>query len=237
VPRLTLSPLRRTAVHAATAPRAVAAARPASAWLATFAALAALSGLGGCRGGQVIEECPGVPVAVLDLVASRTSASCQNDTFPADGQEACDALGLPVPVRCLLDRPVPACCFDRLFAPEVRFQASIAYGSLDDSAALCMPVPGARPYLGSRTAVAGGDQLSVTLETVGAVLASCSSTCAVTMHHEVTGLLERDPVSGVVTGFTGESVEGASPTPDATCTPCTAPCAATWALAPAPPAP
>jgi hypothetical protein len=182
----------------------------------------------------VIEECPGVPVAQLDLVAKRTSASCQGDTVPADGQASCDALAPPA-VSCLLDRPVPSCCFDGLFKPEVPFRATFAFGSTGASAYLCLPVPGAAPYPGTHAAVAGGDQVAVSLETIGAVLASCSSTCAVTMRHEVTGLLGRDPVSGAVTGFTGESVELASPTPDATCTPCTAPCSATWALAPAPP--
>ena len=46
---------------------------------------------------------------------------------------------------------------------------------------------------------------------------------------DISQAYEKDQVvTGAVTGFTGESVELASPTPDATCTPCTAPCTATW---------
>lgn len=237
MPRLPASPRRRAAARDLAAPRASAAPRTRAAALAAILTPALLAGLAGCRAGQVIEECPGVPVATLDLAATRTSASCQGDTAPADGTAACAAGTPPLTVNCLLDRPVPPCCFDGLFKPEVEFRATFAFGSTGSAASFCLPVPGATPYPGSHAAVAGGDQVSVSLETIGAVLASCSATCAVTMRHEVSGLLGRDPVTGDVTGFTGESVELASPTPDATCTPCTAPCTATWSLAPKPPAP
>jgi hypothetical protein len=168
---------------------------------------------------------------VLELVATRTSAACQGDTTPADGAAACAARVPPLTVNCQLERPAPDCCFDGLFPPEVTFQATVAFGQLDDSAAFCLPVAGATPYTGTRVTAGGSDAFSVSLETAGAVLASCSSTCAVTVRHEVTGVLTRDPVSGDVTGFSGQSVEAAAPTPDATCAPCTAPCAATWTLA------
>ena len=217
-------------------PRRPAAARPVARRWAALAAVAALAGLVGCQAHQVIEPCPGVPVAVLDLTATRTSASCVGDTAPADGDQACQsakaALNPPQTWtgHCALDVPTPDCCFDLLFKKDPPVKATIAYGALDASAAFCLPVPGAAPYAGTRVTTPGGDQLSFSLDTSGAVLSSCSATCAVTVHHEVTGLLVRDPVSGAVTAFTGVSTETASATPAATCTPCTAPCTATWSL-------
>lgn len=199
---------------------------------AALTALAALAGLAGCKSGQPIEDCPGTDVALLSLLATRTAAACQADTAPADGDSACAAA--KVTAHCQLDRPVPACCFDGLFPPTRAFQATIAYGALDASAAFCLPVPGASPYVGTRTSVGTDEQLSVSVETSGAVLASCSSTCAVTVLHEVTGLVEHATAGGPVTGFTGELVETASPTPASSCAPCTAPCAATYALAKSP---
>jgi hypothetical protein len=196
-------------------------------------ALAALAGPAGCKSGQIIEDCPGTDVVLLSLVATRTTAACQGDTAPADGDAACAAS--QIPSHCQLERPVPSCCFDGLFPVTRAFQATIAYGALDASAAFCLPVPGASPYVGTRTSVGTGEQLSVSVETSGAVLASCSSTCAVTVLHSVTGLVEHAVAGGPVTGFTGELVEAASPTPASSCTPCTAPCTATWALGPPPP--
>jgi hypothetical protein len=217
--------------HPPALPRRLAAAPPAR---AALAALAWAAGLSACTTPQEIAECPGLGMASLDLVATRTAASCQDDTAPADGDAACAAATPPQTVQCLLARPVPPCCFDALFPPVVTFTATFAYGPQDGSAALCLPRPGASPYLGTRTAAVGGDELSVALDTSGAVLTSCSAGCSVTVRHEVTGLLARDPESGAVTGFTGQHVETASPTAAADCTPCTAPCTATWSLAPAP---
>ena len=173
-------------------------------------ALAALAALAACAGGNEIAPCPGVEVGTFRLAGTRTSAACQGGTGPAGG-------------------------FDGLFAPSIpTFTATIAYGSQGASAALCLPKAEASPYLGTRTPAPGGEAIAVELETSGAVLAACAGTCAVTVHHAVTGLVARDPVSGAVTGFTGELVETAASTPAADCTPCSAPCTASWALTPAP---
>jgi hypothetical protein len=199
---------------------------------ALAAALAALAGPSGCAGGLEVPACPGVEVGTFDLVATRTAASCQGDSAPIDGAVACAGASPFVKVDCQTARPVPACCFDRLFPPRLELQAVVAYGALGGAAAFCLQRPGATPYLGTRTAVAGGEALTTSLDTAGAVLASCAATCAVTVRHQVTGLVARDPGSGAVTGFTGQSVEEASATPSADCAACATPCSATWTLAP-----
>lgn len=205
-----------------TPPRRIAAA------LAAFALLAA------CAPGADVAECPGVEVGNFRLLATRTAAACAGDTAPGDGSAICLAATPSQVVDCATARPVPACCFDRLFpaAPEVT--VTIAYGSQGSSAALCPARPLASPFLGTRTPVTGGETLAVELDSAGAVLAACASACAVTVHHAITGTVARDPLSGAATGFAGELVETASATPSADCTPCAAPCAATWALVSAP---
>lgn len=202
---------------------------------AALAAASALAGLAGCAGGLEVPVCPGTEVGTFDLVATRTAAACQGDSAPPDGASACAEAEPPSTVDCQAARPVPGCCFDRLFPPRRELQAVVAYGALGGAAALCVQRPGSVPYLGTRTAVAGGEALAVTLDTSGAVLASCAATCAVTVRHEVTGLVARDLASGAVTGFTGQAVEEASATPSADCAACVTPCTATWALAPKPP--
>lgn len=208
--------------------RPAAARRPCAALAAAGLALAA------CTAGLDVPACPGEEVAELSLEGTRTAASCAGDSVPASGTAACAARNPPVSVDCQATRPAPDCCFDALFPPVRPFRAVVAFGVADASAALCLQVPGAVPYLGTRTAEAGGDALDVSLETGGAVLSACASTCAVTVHHQVTGLLARDPGSGAVTGFTGQSVETASATASAACGACVTPCTATWTLAQAP---
>ncbi len=194
---------------------------------------AALVWLAGCTGGLDVPACPGVEMATLSLAGARVSAACAGGA-PLDGTAACAAATPPVTADCQGAGPLPPCCFDRLFPPVLPFRAVVAFGALDDSAALCVQRPGATPFLGTRAAAPGGDALTVAADTAGAVLGSCAATCAVTVRHEVTGLLARDPESGAVTGFTGQVVETASATPSAACAPCATPCTATWALAPAP---
>jgi len=206
---------------------------------AALLALITLAGPVACTGANEIAECPGTEVGTFLLVGTRASASCQGDTAPADGAAQCAKAELTV--DCQAARPVPACCFDGLFPPVIPaappFTFTITYGSQGGSAALCTGLAKANPYLGTRTSVAGGESLSVALDTAGAVLGACAGTCAVTFHHAVTGLVARDPVSGAATGFTGEYVETASATPSAACAPCATPCTATWTLGPPPPAP
>jgi len=208
--------------------RPAAARRPCAALAAAGLALAA------CTAGLDVPACPGEEVAELSLEGTRTSAACAGDSVPASGSAACAARSPPVSVDCQAVRPAPDCCFDGLFPLRRAVRAVVAFGVADETAALCLQVPGAVPYLGTRAAVAGGDELQVSLDTGGAVLSACASTCAVTVHHEVTGLLARDPGTGAVTGFTGQSVEAASATASAACGACVTPCTATWTLAQAP---
>jgi hypothetical protein len=173
-------------------------------------------------------------VGTFDLVATRTAAACQGDTAPTDGAAACADSDPLSTVDCHAGAPVPDCCFDRLFPRTRQLRAVIAYGAVGNAAAFCLQRPGATPYLGTREVVAGGEALTAALETSGAVLSSCASTCAVTVQHQVTGLVARDAPGGPVTGFTGQSVEVAQATPSASCAACAMPCTATWALAPNP---
>jgi len=214
--------------HPPAPPRRLAAA------LAAYAGLACLAGLAGCTGGLEIPVCPGAEVGTFDLVATRTAASCQGASAPTDGAAACAASDPLSTVDCQAGAPVPACCFDRLFPRTRALRAIIAYGAVGDAAAFCPQRAGATPYLGTRAVVADGEALTVALETSGAVLSSCASTCAVTVRHQLTGLVARDVPGGPVTGFTGQSVEVAQATPSASCGACAMPCTATWALAPGP---
>jgi hypothetical protein len=176
-----------------------------------------------------------VEVGTFELVATRTAATCVGDTAPLDGSAACLAATPSQVVDCASARPVPACCYDGLFKPTLPpFTATVAYGAQGSSAALCVSRPQASPFLGTRAPASGGETLSVALDSAGAVLAACAATCAVTVHHAITGTVARDPLSGVATAFTGELVETASATPTAACAPCASPCTATWTLAPAP---
>ncbi len=214
--------------------RPAASSRRAPA-LAGLAALAWLAAAAGCTSGPEIPTCPGDEVGRFDLLATRTAASCQDGSGPgADGTAACAARVPPLTVDCLTARPAPDCCFDRLFPPTRTVQAVISYAALGDAAAFCLQRPGAAPYLGTRTAAAGGETITASLETAGAVLSSCAATCAVTVRHDLTGLVARDPESGAVTGFTGVSTEVAAATASAACATCTTPCQATWDLARAP---
>lgn len=199
--------------------------------LAASAALGGLAAAAGCTGGLEVPVCPGEEVGRFDLTATRTAASCAGGTVPADGTAACAALVPPVVVDCQAPGPVPGCCFDRLFPPTRTLQAVVAYGAQGGTAALCPQRPGAAAWLGTRAAAAGGEALAVALDTSGAVLSSCASTCAVTVHHELTGLVARHPGTNAVTGFTGTSTEVASATASAACASCTPPCQATWDLA------
>lgn len=203
--------------------------------LAALAAWAWLAVAAGCTGGAEIPTCPGDEVGRFDLTATRTAAACLDGSGPGeDGTAACAARVPALTVDCKTARPAPDCCFDRLFPPTRTFQAVISYAALGDGAAFCLQRPGAAPYLGTRGApTAAGETITVSLETSGAVLSSCAATCAVTMRHDLTGLVARNPESGAVTGFSGTSTEVASATSSAACATCTTPCQATWDLAPA----
>jgi hypothetical protein len=179
-------------------------------------------------------------VGTFRLVGTRTAASCSDGvevTAPADGDAACLAATPSQDVRCQVQRPIPDCCFDTLFPRSIEVIATIAFDTAATTATtayLCTNRHGATPYVGTRVPEAGGDRISVATSTSGAALGSCAAACAVTVLHTVEGLVARDPISGLVTGFSGEGTEAASATPAASCAPCATPCTATWSLAKAP---
>ena len=192
---------------------------------------AALATLAACAStGPGVLDCPGTAVAQLTLKATRRSAACQGDSAPADGSAACLAATPSVVTDCQAARPVPDCCFDQLYPRTFGVQATIALDPGAAAAALCTGRPGALPFSGTWTTAAGGQQVSVKLDTSGAVLASCASHCTATIRQVVDGLLALDPSTGRPTGFTGSLVETDTPTADASCAPCAAPCGATWDL-------
>ncbi|HET9553588.1 MAG TPA: hypothetical protein VFP50_11535 [Anaeromyxobacteraceae bacterium] len=151
--------------------------------------------------------CPGVPVATLQLVGTRQLVGC--------------------------DAGAPASGFDATWPPELRFGATVSFGSQGDGAALCLDRRGADPLVGAHQ----GDQVSVALDTSGATLEACAPGCAATVTQTVAGTLQRDAATGAVNGFTGTLTDRASAAAGASCGPCTLPCGATYLLAPAPAAP
>jgi hypothetical protein len=156
----------------------------------------------GCSPALETFPCPGDPVATLDFSGTLTLVSC--------------AAG------------APAAGVNSLFPAKVDFSGTVSYVGSSSTAALCVLRPNAEPLVGTQVT----DQLDVSLETRGALLSGCNPLCAVTVHQQVTGTLQRDP-GGVPTGFTGtlldrETLDGTVAGAD--CTPCTTPCQATYAL-------
>jgi hypothetical protein len=122
----------------------------------------------------------------------------------------------------------PAAGANVLYPAQADFSGTIAYSAASSGAAFCTGRARAEPLVGTRQA----DQLDVSLETRGALLAGCNKACAVTVHQQVTGTVLRDP-GGAPVGFTGTLLDQA--TLDATvagadCAPCVTPCQATYTL-------
>jgi hypothetical protein len=161
-----------------------------------------LSFLAACSDQAEAVPCPGLPVASLALVGTRTLTSC------ADGG--------------------PAAGVNQLYPADVSFSATISYSASGSGAALCVARPRAEPLVGARV----GDQVDLMLETRGAVLAACSASCAVTIRQRVTGTLQRDPAglpSGFSGTLVDQAtLDGAVAGAD--CAPCTTPCQASYLL-------
>jgi hypothetical protein len=161
----------------------------------------------GCRETVETFPCPGSPVASLAFKGTRTAVSCAGGA--------------------------PAAGLDSLYPATVSFTATITFLASGTDAALCLATPRAEPLLGTRVA----DQIDVALETRGALLSGCSASCAVTVHQQVTGTLQRNP-GGAVSGFTGTLVDQATldgTVTGAGCSPCTTPCQASYTLLSPPP--
>lgn len=178
-----------------------------------------LLGLAACTSRPPVADCPGTVVATFTFAATRLP----------DAAGCAEVLGPPAYTG-------PAPDFVALYPLELpaangAATLTVAYASQGQAAALCTDRPGATPFTGTRApATADDDQVTATLETSGAVLAACSGLCAVTVRQEISGLLRRDPASGAVTGFTGTLTETDTATAGADCTPCVAPCGATYTL-------
>jgi hypothetical protein len=169
-------------------------------------ALLAIGAAATACSGPARVDCPGTNLGSIALTGTLTAASC--------------AAG------------APAAGIDALYPATVSAAGTLAYASQGSGAAFCLARLGTEPFLGTHASATGGDEVSVTLDTSGAVLAACDPGCAVTVHQSLSFLVALDPVSGAPTGTTGTLTETASPTAGATCGPCTLPCSASWALAP-----
>ena len=154
-------------------------------------------------------RCPGRAEGAFQLVATRTDVSC--------------AAGAPATTGGL----------DDLYPATFTFAATVAFAAEGTGAAVCTLRRLSAPLTGTHQ----GDLVTVALETGGAVLTACSAACAVTVRQELAGTLARDPGTGLATGFTGTLVELATAAGGVDCGPCTPPCQATYALAPAPATP
>jgi len=183
--------------------------RAAAVAVAALPALAlSLAALGpGCS--EDPPRCPGRAEGAFLLQATRTAVTC--------------AAGAPATARGL----------DDLYPPDFTFTVTVSFTDDGAGAAMCTLRRSSEPLTGTRQ----GDQVSVALETGGAVLGACAATCAVTMRQAISGTLARDAGSGRATGFSGTLVDTATAAAGVDCTPCTPPCSATYALAPAPGAP
>jgi hypothetical protein len=155
--------------------------------------------------GEGAGDCPGVTAGAFRLRAVRTQASCQAGT--------------------------PEAGFDALFPAAFELDAELSFAAEGSGAALCTGGRGADPLSGSHA----GDQLTVALDTTGAVLAACDAACVASARQTVEGRLVRDPTSGAATGFTGTLTEAFTAVEGAPCGPCTTPCQATYQLGEAAP--
>ena len=146
--------------------------------------------------------CPGSPVATFSFSGTLALVSC--------------AAG------------APAAGVNALFPATVEFAGTVTSFSSGTAAALCVARPDAEPLTGTGAA----DAIDVSLETRGALLSGCNALCAVTVHQQVAGTVQRDP-GGAPSGFTGTLVDEQTQDPavaGASCAPCTTPCRATYAL-------
>jgi hypothetical protein len=160
----------------------------------------------GCSESAESFPCPGTPVATLVFSGPRTLVTCAGGA--------------------------PAAGVNSLYPGEVRFTGTLTSSTSGAGAALCLASTRAEPLLGTRVA----DHFEVALETRGALLGGCGTSCAVTVLQQVTGTLERDP-GGTPSGFTGTLVDQATldgSVTGARCSECTTPCQASYALSAVP---
>lgn len=169
-------------------------------------ALLVLCVLAACREHSDNIPCPGSPVTTLDFTAVRSSAGCVAFATAA----AANVLE------------------SSYYQVNSVFTGTISVSTTDGAAALCMIRSRAEPLVGTWV----GDAIDVALDTRGAVLTACNTRCAVTVHQQVTGTLQRGP-GGAPTGFLGTLVDQETldtAVSGADCTPCTTPCQAEYVL-------
>jgi hypothetical protein len=172
---------------------------------------------------------------VLLLALPALAAGCAEDQprCPGRAEGAFQLLATRTAVACAAGAPATANGLDDLYPPAFTFGVTISFTGDGAGAALCTLRRTSEPLTGTHQ----GDQVTVSLETGGAVLSACAATCAVTVRQEITGALARDLGTGLATGFEGTLVDTATAAAGVDCAPCTAPCSATYALAPAPASP
>lgn len=161
-----------------------------------------LSVLAACSEHAETIPCPGSPVATLTFTASNALVGC---VAGATNQ-----------------------LMSSYYQPNVVFTGTISVSTTGGTAALCLVRDRAEPLVGTLVS----DVIDVALDTKGALIAACNPRCAVTVHQQVTGTLQRAP-AGTVTGFTGTLLDQArlDTTVDrADCTPCITPCQAEYVL-------
>jgi hypothetical protein len=165
--------------------------------------------------------------ALLVLLAAGCNQPSEPATCPGGPVASLSFSGTRVLVTCTAGEP--AAGINALYPATVSFTGTISAASDGVGAWLCPARGGAEPLVGSLVA----NLLDVSLETRGALLAPCSGGCAVTVHQQVIGTLQR-ATGGAAIGFTGTLLDQATldaTVPGASCSPCTAPCQATYALA------
>ena len=157
---------------------------------------------------------------LLPLVAAGCNESVE--TFPCPGS--------PIATLAFTATRTAVSCAatNSLYPADVKFTGTITSSASGAGAALCVAHPRAEPLVGTLVS----DLLDVSLETRGALLGGCNPLCAVTVHQQVTGTLQRDP-GGAPSGFTGTLVDQATQdgaVSGAVCTPCVTPCQASYTL-------
>lgn len=175
---------------------------------------ALLLALSGCTSSVGVTDCPGLAVASFDFVAARAAsdAGCTAVLGPPD------YTGAPPDFAALYPLQIPG-------RPT---RLTVAYATQGGAVALCTSTPGATPFSGTRAPGGGGEAITASVETSGAVLTACASTCSVTVRQVIDGVIHRDPLTLAVTSFSGTLTETDTALAGSTCTPCVAPCTATY---------
>ncbi len=175
---------------------------------------ALLLALSACTSSVGVADCPGFAVAAFDFVAQRA----------ADGAGCAAVLGPPD----YTGAPPDFAALYPLSIPAQPTRLTVAFATQGGAVALCTGTPGATPFSGTRGPAAGGEAVTASVETSGAVLTGCAASCSVTVRQVIDGVLLRDPVTGAVTSFSGTLTETDTALAGSSCTPCVAPCTATY---------